>query len=130
MKGEIIKNIYNPQGNEEWVLIETNKNIYSMRLGGFKIENDLNLNNYTSIDMPFKSDIINDIYTDEECVYLRLDSGNVIASGWVTELFGDMELGIKFTNVAEYEADFFESSFLFKLTIGSDGWSSKTSNIN
>lgn len=130
MKGEIIQNIYNPQSDEEWVLIETNKTLYSMRLGGFKVENNIHLCNSDShwekITIPFNPTEIKNVYTDDEWVYLILDCGNIVAFGWVgIEIFGDMELGIKFTNITEYESDFFESSSLYKLTVDSDGWSSK-----
>ena len=124
MKGEIIQNIFNPEDSTKWILIKTNNGLYSMRMGGSKKENDDVISGVYK-DIRFsKNVLIQEVYTDEEWVYLVLIDGQIIAHGWVEISFeGDMSLGLKFTNLSEYEPNFFQSSIFSKLITGYDGWS-------
>lgn len=129
MRGEVIQNIFNPKNDEDWVLIETTQNLFSLRLGGFKKETNISqLENYDNLPFPYKNKKIKEVYTDEEWLYLLLEGGGVIASGWTDSNFsGDMRLGIKFSDIKEYEVGFFESDDMLKLKLGSDDWSTSTS---
>lgn len=124
MKGEIVQNIYKPENDAEWVVIETDKGLYSMRLGGFKKEMDIQiLNNHTTLVFPYKGKEIEEVLTDEEWVYLVLAEGGIIASGWVDiNSGGDLKLGVKFADITEYEPGFFQSPILSKLVVGVDNW--------
>lgn len=127
MIGDVIQCIYKPKDESGWVLIKTNKDFYSMRLGGFKKEADLvSVDNYDETEMPFEDGQIKEIYTDEEWVYLVLSDGNIVVSGWTEDEFGDeMNLGIKFTKLNDYDEGFFQSSLFYKLIIGDDNWSQR-----
>ena len=125
MKGETALNIYKPENGAEWVLIETDKGLYSMRLGGFKKEMNAEiLNNHIKLQFPYKGKVVQEVFTDEEWVYITLSEGGIIASGWINVNFsGDMELGVTFKNITEYEPDFFQSALFSKLIVGADSWS-------
>lgn len=127
MIGEVIKNILSPKSNEEWVLIETDTSLFSLRLGGFKKEGHIQyLDKYVSMHLPFTNRKVKDIYTDDEWVYILLEGSWIIASGWTeVNLLGEMKLGVKFSDRKEYEDDFFDKSYLSKLVVGLDGWSKK-----
>lgn len=125
MKGEAVLNIYKPENGSEWVLIETDKALYSLQLGGFKKEMNAEiLNNHTELPFPYKGKFVQEIFTDEEWVYILLGEGGVIASGWVDVNFrGDLELGVIFNDITEYEPNFFQSALFSKLIVGADSWS-------
>ncbi|GAB2669369.1 hypothetical protein GCM10027036_23570 [Flavihumibacter cheonanensis] len=127
MVGEVIQCVYKPKREDlDWILIKTTNDFYSMRLGGFKKEtNSISLIDYEEMEIPFKGGQVKEIYTDEEWVYLILNDGNIIVSGWTEGGFGDMNLGIKFTSLSNYDDGYFQSPFLFKLIVGSDNWSQK-----
>lgn len=124
MIGDTIQCIYYPNNEADWILIRTDQGFYSMRLGGFRKETEFHsVANYEEDASPYRNSRVKEIYTDDEWVYLVLTDGNVIASGW-TDLLGDeMKLGIKFTNLDDYEADFFQLSIFRKLITGEDNWS-------
>jgi hypothetical protein len=125
VKGEIIQKIYNPEKDAEWVFVKTNYGLYSVRLGGFKREQSIDsLLNHKEVEFPYSGRVIEEIYSDEEWVYLILSGDGVIACGWIDVSFsGDMKLGVKFTDTSEYEPNFFQASFFSKLIEGDDGWS-------
>lgn len=125
MKGEVVQSIYNANNNSEWTLVHTNRGLFSLRLGGFKKEmNFVGLENFTEVSFPYKNRRVEEIYTDEEWVYLLLEGGGVIASGWTSiDFLGNMRLGVKFSNISEYERGFFDSNHFSKLVQGPDEWS-------
>ncbi len=127
MRNENLKCIYIPKKNDDWVIIITEENVYTLRLGGFKLENDVNINNsnYKRIDFKNKGNTkITEIYTDEEWVYLVLANGQIIAHGWVNvNFFGEMELGVKIQDRSNYESDFFDNDDFDSIELGPDGWS-------
>ena len=125
MKGEVIQDIYAANDNSEWTLVKTNRSLFSLRLGGFKKENNfVGLEGWTEVSFPYKNRKVEEIYTDEEWVYLLLEESGVIASGWTSiDLLGNMRQGVKFSNIDDYEPGFFESTYFSKLIQGPDGWS-------
>lgn len=127
MTGEIIKTILIPNNDDDWVLMKTNKNLYSFRLGGFKQEEPLDkIDNYDVLQCPFKNEQIKDVFTDDEYVYVLVGNDGLIVSGWTNISFsGEMNLGIKFSNIDEYGIDFFQIDELFRLSLDTDGWSKK-----
>ncbi len=85
MNGEEIIGVYVPKSGDGWVLMKTNKHLYSFRLGGYKIENlDTNLNNYEMLDCPFDGRSILNVYSDDEWVYVLAEGDAIIVSGWTS----------------------------------------------
>ncbi len=58
--------------------------------------------------VPFPQILIEKILTDDECVYLILENGNVIVSGWVSiDNEGLPSLGLRYKKCSDFESDFF-----------------------
>ena len=127
MKGEKVQTILIPKLEDDWVLIQTDKGLYSFRLGGFRCEESIdNINNYETLSCPYKGEEIQEVYTDDEWVYVLVGEGGIIASGWTNiNQSGEMDLGVKFSSLKEYGLDFFDSDDLFSITSDSDGRSKR-----
>jgi hypothetical protein len=124
MKGETLEKIYVSDKIDNWSLIKTNSGYYSLRLGGFKKENEVSLENYSLLENNCNRKKIEAIFTDEEWVYIILDTNEVIASGYTKiDGKGNLKLGIKITEIKDYEEGFFQSNYMYSLLEGSDGWS-------
>jgi hypothetical protein len=124
MIGEIIKKIYQPQHEGEWFLVETYKNCYSLRLGGFKKVDRkcLNLDMFSTLEPANHTNaLVEAILSDEEWVYIILSNNYVIASGWTAiDNDGMPSLGVQFKNLNDYEDDFFDQDML-KITTDMNG---------
>jgi hypothetical protein len=95
-----------------------------MRLGGFKKENAINLENYRLLENNLTGRLIEDVFTDEEWVYIILDTNAVIVSGYTNiDENGTLNLGIKIAEKKDYEEGFFQAEYMHSLVLGSDGWS-------
>jgi hypothetical protein len=112
MIGEKIANIYLPQSSDDWYLIGTERNLYSLRLGGFKkiADSEVNLANYSKHDLnDYFDKTIEKVYSDDEWLYIILDTGQVIVSGWLSiDQDGNPSLGLSFKDLRDYEIDFFD----------------------
>ena len=127
MREEIIECVFKPLKEDDWYLIKTDKGTYSLRLGGYKREDEpLQIFDYEEISCPYKGVKIKDIYSDDFWVFIILENGGVIASGETDISFsGETTLGVQFENVDDYDKGFFESEELFYLTTSENGWSKK-----
>ena len=130
MTNEFIEKIYLPILDSEWVIVKTTSKYYSLRLGGFKHEDDIDGNKllqfYEQLDFSDEGSEIRAVYADDEWMYLVLEKEKVLVSGWVSiDSEGDLKLGLRIEDRSEYEPEFFDSEFLSKLKLGSDGWSLK-----
>jgi hypothetical protein len=128
MKGEIVQCIFKPVKKDDWVVLKTVQNTYTLRLGGYKKETgSIQILDFEETTFPFKGCKIVEVYTDDFWVYILLDSGGVISSGIVDMSFsGEAKLAVQFENISEYDKDFFLSENLFKLTTAETGWSSRS----
>ncbi|MFN5848670.1 MAG: hypothetical protein ACK5UE_07140 [Chitinophagales bacterium] len=104
--------IYIPKNEEDWYMFKVNNNrIYSFRLGGIKeeMENEIDYNKYNlESKVGYTGILIEKILTDDECVYLILENGNVIVSGWVSiDNEGLPSLGLRYKKCSDFESDFF-----------------------
>lgn len=127
MRGEIVQCIFNPVKKDDWVVLKTNQNAYTLRLGGYKKESDpIQIFDFEELSFPFKGCEIREVYTDDFWVFILLDNGGVISSGEVDINFsGETKLGVQFEKVSDFDKDFFESVDLFKLSTAETGWSVK-----
>lgn len=120
MTGEIIINIYVPK-KEGWCIIEVDKANYSLRLGGYKVEEAVNSDLYEIIDLPFQYKRVEEIYSDDEWVYIIVESGYVISSGWVdVDQNGIPKLGLSVSELNDFEDGFFEDC-CFKIHTDGNG---------
>lgn len=127
MKGEKILTILIPKLEDDWVLVQTDQALYSLRLGGFKRVKPIeSVDNYEIMPCPFKDRKIQNIYSDDEWVYYIVDGDGIIESGWTkVGLSGEMELGVKFSTLEDYGNKFFDSDDFFQLITDSNGESEK-----
>lgn len=121
MIGELIKTILIPKLEDEWVLIQTDRGLYSLRLGGFRKEPPLeDIDNYELLPCPYKNNKIESILSDDEWVYYITDQGGIIESGWTKiNNIGEMELGVKFSSTEDYDSDYFSPENFFNLILNS-----------
>ena len=112
---------------DDWFLIKTNKETYTLRLGGYKREDiPPQIFDFEEMNCPFRGLKVKDVYSDDFWVFIILENGGVIASGETDINFsGETTLGVQFENIDDYDKGFFESDELFYLTTSENGWSKK-----
>lgn len=123
MIGEYILAIYTPFDHKEWILLQTDKSLYSIRLGGFKIEKDLELSNYTKKTIA-EHNVLEYICSDGEWVYVVYNNSVIsFGIGEITESDSQFTYFIK--EKSEYADILYDNDICKELTIGQDGWSKK-----
>ena len=124
MLGEIIRNILMPTKTDEWVIIETYYNFYSLRLGGFKkaILKSTDLLSYKSVkEINYFDTKIVKIYGDDEWCYIILENDFVIATGCIDiNQNGEISIGIYLKHLNNYESNYFKED-LQELKFDKDG---------
>jgi hypothetical protein len=127
MKNEILNHIYSPIQAGDWMLVKTNKGIYSLRLGGYRMEKEQVLvSAYEELYLPFKGFRIEKVYSDDYWMFILLENNSVISCGDVDiSLAGEIKRGVEFEHVDNFDVGFFASEYLHQLVTGSDGWSKK-----
>ena len=128
MIGEKVEKLLCPKDKESdlWCVLMTDSYAYNLRLGGFEriSKASIEAEQYLDLKEVGYSGVITDVLTDEEDVYIIIDDGHVIESGWMDiSLNGDLYLGVKGKSYREYEENFFSSSDLYRLRIGEDNFS-------
>lgn len=125
MKNEILINVFTPLKDEDWVLLETNKAIYSLRLSGYRKESiKVDFLNYKELPFPFKDYLITDVLSDGHWMFILLENDGVISCGEIDISFGgEIIRGVDFETRSGFEKGFFESGDLHIVITGNDGWS-------
>ena len=104
------------------VSIQTDKTNYSLRLGGYKVEEGINSDLYQIIDLPFQCKKVEEIYTDDEWTYIIIESGYVISSGFVTiDQDGICGLDVRVSELDSFEDGFFDDDCYFKIHTDENG---------
>lgn len=123
MNNQVIVAIYEPMENDDWFLIETNNLLYSMRLGGMEVEDYdvIASGQYRKLEIgEYIGKQIQSVLTDGEWVYVLLEAGLVISSGWVgMSREGEPDLGIRLNKIKDYDDGFFASLDWTVVTLGS-----------
>ena len=124
MLGEFIRNILIPLEKDEWIIIKTDVNFYTLRLGGFKkrrIESKDLLHYKALNEINYIHKKVTKLYTDDQWLYIFLENDFIIANGWgeINE-DGEITQGIYFKHKKEYDANFFEEDF-FELKVDENG---------
>ena len=82
MKGEQIKTILVPEHKDNWHLIETEKAIYELRLGGYRpTTKTIEYKFYRNVSNIQADEKIAAVYTDDEWLYIKLSSGDFLVYG-------------------------------------------------
>ena len=76
MTGQIFISIRNPESENDWFIVETDKGFYELRLGGIKkVEN---CKSTRTVDLPFSDVQIKQVLSDDFAVIIELDNGQCI----------------------------------------------------
>jgi hypothetical protein len=126
MLNEIIKNIYSPLHESDWIIAETDRAFYELRMGGFKETSQFNSRNYKITYEFSEKVIIEEAYTDEEALYFRLSNNQYLIHN-----FANIDAdGKTSANAALFSQDLIEEDYgvsfsrypgFRKLTSGSEG---------
>jgi hypothetical protein len=76
MIGEKILNVLAPESEQDWFLLETDKEFYSLRLGGIVVESKIDKYKYRSIEISVIGKPISSIYTDDFIVLIETADGS------------------------------------------------------
>ncbi len=126
MIGEVLLGIYQPQSDNDRFMLQTNEHYYSLRMGGFKRETEFTLQKYNSLPCTYIGLQILSIYTDDESVYILLESGDAITSSWVSiSNEGIPSLGVFQESADELNLDFMNQEYCYKIEVGADGFSKR-----
>ena len=131
MNKEKVLEIYKPINIKDWVKIKTNRSLFSLRLGGFKLEESDNIKlsqEYKKVEFTSEgSTEVVKVFTDEEWLYIILANNIIIVSGWdQMDLLGEMRLGVRIDSISDYDEGFFEEDEdFFEIVMGHDGWSKR-----
>ena len=77
MQGELIKNILISKDGS-WIILQTDKELYSLRLGGFKKTEKNNLFEYDMIKFPLIGKPISKVYTDDFLILIETTEGDAL----------------------------------------------------
>jgi hypothetical protein len=127
MKNEKLSNVFIPLKDNDWFLIKTDSNTYSLRFGGYKIEHGvIDFSKYEDLQTPFSDHMIKNVYSDDYWMFILLDNDGVISAGEVDiSISGKTKLGVQFEKVSDFDEGFFGSRDLFELINEASGWSIK-----
>jgi hypothetical protein len=82
MINEVIKKVYYPLHQDEWVIVETDNAFYELRLGGYSKTIRFESRNYKVVHKFSDNVIIEEAYTDEEFVYFLLSNVQYLTHGF------------------------------------------------
>jgi hypothetical protein len=112
MINEIIKRIYHPIDRDDWVVIETDRSFYELRMGGYKTVPRFAKDTHR-VSHEFPDDVvIEKAYTDDENVYLCLSNGEVLYHGF-TQIDSNGELSemVRIIPAVEFQRTYGSSYF-------------------
>lgn len=127
MKGELVQHILSPLKKDDWFVIITNNNTYTLRLGGYKIENiKIRFEYYSQLFINLNSSKIKEIYSDDFWVFIILENENILSFGEISiDSEGDSVFGIQLDDYAEFKETLLENNCLYRLVTSENGWSAK-----
>ena len=107
MLNEIIKRLYAPTHEDDWILAETDRGFYELRMGGFAAIARFDRKNYEVIHEFPVSVRIEEAYTDEDSVYFHLNNGDYLLHhpGFNIDADGVLSAAFQIYSDAEIEAD-------------------------
>lgn len=123
---EMIKKIYSPLHKGDWLLVETDRGFYELRMGGFTAVSNFNSRNY-EVTYEFSDNvIIEEAHTDEEALYFRLSNNQYLVHDFTNiDADGNTSASASILSKNMIEDDFGESfskdSDFRKLKIDSHG---------
>ena len=77
IRGQVIKKLYRSSQSDNWALLETDKAIYELRLGGLRRTVERRSDNYV-VDLLIADREIIDVLTDNFSLYFELDNGQFL----------------------------------------------------
>ncbi len=115
MQGELIENIFIPRG-KDWFLLQTNKELYCLTLGGFHKIEQIEMSLYTIANFPLIAKKIARVYSDDFLILIEMTAGDALKhspDAWINSE-GDTWFGLAYLNkeqCLELKKDY-ESSLL------------------
>jgi hypothetical protein len=104
MIGEYFISIHEPEKDDTWFILQTDKGYYELRMGGIALTPKPSF--APTIEVPFKTAQISRILTDNFEVYIELDNGFCISHSdtWI-DSNGQTSFAINFYDAQTYIAD-------------------------
>jgi hypothetical protein len=103
MKGERIEAIFIPN-YEDWIVLKTNSQYYSLRLGGFINLEQIELAKYNNEDLPLINKTISKVYTDDFLILIETIDGDAMKHSPYTSIDneGVTSFGISYLTSSNY----------------------------
>ena len=76
MKGERIKSVLVPKSDDSWIIIQTDKQSYFLKLGGVTNADQFDLTEYDNTYLPIINKIIAEAYTDDFLILIETLDGD------------------------------------------------------
>ena len=105
IKGQVIKGLYRSSQSDNWALLETDRAIFELRLGGLNSTTEKRANEY-EIDLPVLDKTIRKVKTDDFALYFELENGECLihSNTWI-DGEGNADFELRLVSKQEFEIE-------------------------
>ncbi|MAB47796.1 MAG: hypothetical protein CMC05_04110 [Flavobacteriaceae bacterium] len=105
IRGQVIKGLYSSSKEDNWVLLETNRATFELRLGGLISTTEKRSNEF-AFDLPVIDKTIKTVKTDDFALYFELENGECLihSDSWV-DGDGNTDFEVRLVSKSDFELE-------------------------